>query len=167
MSDRFYTSITAIVLVICGATGFVNADERAPQGVADRIEKPLRIAPRPGNDRNSEGDFIQLHDGRLMLVYTKFVGKSDHATAELVARYSTDQGKTWTSDDVAIVAASIEQIGLHYYFAKCFWQNSNWSSNQVLPSSTVGSLLRPPPYATHGMPSSRALSRNMIAAQGG
>jgi hypothetical protein len=112
MSDRFYTSITAIVLVICGATGFVNADERAPQGVADGIEKPLRIAPRPGNDRNSEGDFIQLHDGRLMLVYTKFVGKSDHATAELVARYSTDQGKTWTSDDVAIVARAEGQANL-------------------------------------------------------
>lgn len=94
--------VTAIV--VCFAIGITNADVRAPQGVAAGIEKPLRIAPRPGNGRNSEGDVIRLKDGRLMLVYTKFVGKSDHATAELVARYSADEGQTWTRDDVPVVA---------------------------------------------------------------
>jgi len=84
MSVRFDNSLTAIAMAICFATVIANADDRAPTGVAAGVEKPLRIAPRPGNGRNSEGDFIRLKDGRLMLIYTKFVGKSDHATAELV-----------------------------------------------------------------------------------
>lgn len=32
---------------------------RSPRGVPEGVEKPLRIAPRPGNGRNSEGDFIK------------------------------------------------------------------------------------------------------------
>ncbi len=105
-------SLTAIAMATCFVAGFTDADDRAPQGVAAGIEKPLRIAPRPGNGRNSEGDFIQLKDGRLMLIYTKFVGKSDHATAELVSRYSADQGLTWSSDDVQVVAREEGQANL-------------------------------------------------------
>ncbi|MCS7465869.1 glycoside hydrolase [Stieleria sp. ICT_E10.1] len=81
-----------------------GTEQRPPQGVAPGIEKPLLIAPRPGNGRNSEGDFIQLKDGRLLLVYSKFTGTGDHAPAELVGRYSSDGGETWGSDDVPIIA---------------------------------------------------------------
>lgn len=103
MRIKFPAIFTVLAVLVCFAAVNTSADERLPQGVPEGIEKPLRISPRPRNDRNSEGDFLQLKDGRLMLVYTKFVGGSDHATAELVARYSTDQGQTWTVDDVPIV----------------------------------------------------------------
>jgi Neuraminidase (sialidase) len=62
------------------------------------------LPPRPGNPRNSEGDFIALKDGRLLFVYTYFTGGgSDHAAAHLAGRFSKDGGRTWTSDDVTIV----------------------------------------------------------------
>ncbi|WP_417746409.1 sialidase family protein [Rosistilla oblonga] len=94
---------SAISLTCCESL-LAQADAPVPQGVAAGVEKPMRISPRPGNDRNSEGDFIRLQDGRLMLIYTKFVGRSDHAEAELVARYSDDEGKTWTQDDESAIA---------------------------------------------------------------
>ncbi|MCD0462612.1 sialidase family protein [Roseiconus lacunae] len=81
-----------------------SVSQRVPQGVAAGIKKPLRIAPRPGNGRNSEGDFIRLNDGRLLLVYTKFIGTGDHAPAELVARHSSDGGMTWSEDDVPVIS---------------------------------------------------------------
>ena len=57
----------------------------------------LRLAPSAANPRNSEGDFIQLADGRLLFVYTRFSsGGSDHDQADLVSRVSSDQGLTWS-----------------------------------------------------------------------
>ena len=57
------------------------------------------------NPRNSEGDFIELKDGRILFVYSRFMGGSgsDHAPAQLVGRYSNDEGITWTNDDQVIV----------------------------------------------------------------
>ncbi|MGC1276124.1 MAG: sialidase family protein [Planctomycetaceae bacterium] len=68
------------------------------------VEKNRLLPPSPGNPRNSEGDFIELKDGRVLFVYTHFTGGgSDHATASLVARSSSDGGKTWTAEDVPIL----------------------------------------------------------------
>ncbi|MBI3465818.1 MAG: exo-alpha-sialidase [Planctomycetes bacterium] len=70
----------------------------------DIISRPLRLVPAEGNPRNSEGDFIQLKDGRLMFVYTHFLGGgSDHDRARLAARYSSDDGATWTAQDQVIL----------------------------------------------------------------
>ena len=97
--------VVMIVLVGAAATAEANDLNRAPQGVPEGIEKPLRISPGPANARNSEGDFIQLKDGRLMLIYTKFVGSKshDHATADLMARYSSDEGRSWTAEDEPVL----------------------------------------------------------------
>ncbi len=71
------------------------------------VEKNRLLAPGPGNARNSEGDFIQLKDGRVLFIYTKFTGGgSDHAAGHLAGRYSSDGGKSWTSEDVVIVPQS-------------------------------------------------------------
>ena len=83
-----------------------------PTGVAAGVEKPMRIAPRPGNGRNSEGDFIQLKDGRLLLIYTRFIGTGDHAAAELVSRVSSDGGKSWSATDVPVVERSKQDANL-------------------------------------------------------
>ena len=67
-------------------------------------EITLRLEPKQGNPRNSEGDFIRLKDGRILFIYTHFTGGSgDHASAYLAGRYSNDGGKTWTKKDVIIL----------------------------------------------------------------
>ncbi len=68
------------------------------------VEKIRLLPPGPGNPRNSEGDFIQLKDGRILFIYSHFTGGgSDHAAAHLAARYSDDGGKTWSDEDAVIV----------------------------------------------------------------
>ena len=70
----------------------------------DPIHRNVLLPPKPENPRNSEGDFIELKDGRVMFVYTHFTGgTSDHATAYLAARFSADDGMTWSADDVTVV----------------------------------------------------------------
>ncbi len=65
----------------------------------------LRLESGLDNPRNSEGDFITLKDGRLLFVFTRYTGSSDNdnANAYLAGRYSSDQGKSWTTDDKKIV----------------------------------------------------------------
>lgn len=64
----------------------------------------LLLPPSDANPRNSEGDFIQLKDGRILFVYTHFTGGAgDHATAHLAGRFSADGGETWDAEDTVIV----------------------------------------------------------------
>lgn len=64
----------------------------------------LDLPPGSGNPRNSEGAFIALRDGRLLLVYTHFTGSaSDEGTAHLAGRYSQDGGRTWDAKDTLIL----------------------------------------------------------------
>ena len=63
----------------------------------------LVLEPGTGNPRNSEGDIIELQDGRLCLVYTRFTGGAgDHAAADLAMRVSRDNGRTWSDDEVVV-----------------------------------------------------------------
>ncbi|MDM8006752.1 MAG: sialidase family protein [Phycisphaerae bacterium] len=63
----------------------------------------LIIEPTKEHPRHSEGDVIELKDGRLCLVYSRFSGASDdHAAAEIVMRTSADAGKTWSDDRVLV-----------------------------------------------------------------
>lgn len=65
----------------------------------------LELPPRDGNPRNSEGAFVALDDARLMYVYTHFIGAAhDDAEALLAGRFSEDRGRTWSGDDVTVVA---------------------------------------------------------------
>jgi len=71
------------------------------------VEKNRLLPPRAGNARNSEGDFVQLKDGRVLFVYTHFTGGgSDHAAGHLAGRFSSDGGRTWTEDDIVVVPQS-------------------------------------------------------------
>ena len=49
------------------------------------------------NPRNTEGDIVELADGRLLLVWSDFYGGEmpDHAPARISAMISDDQGRTW------------------------------------------------------------------------
>ena len=72
---------------------------------APGVKRTLDLPPGPGNPRNSEGAFLPLRDGRIMFAYSRYCGesKSDHATAEIAARYSRDNGTTWSGKDEIIV----------------------------------------------------------------
>jgi predicted neuraminidase len=86
---------------------FVNFSCNEKNSVPVKIEKEitLRLEPKDGNPRNSEGDFIRLKDGRILFVYTHFTGgEGDHATAYLAGRVSSDFGKTWTDKDILVLS---------------------------------------------------------------
>lgn len=104
--------IFAASIAIGLASLLAHAQDRPPQGVPAGVEKPLLIAPRADNGRNSEGDFIQLKDGRLLLIYTKFIGTDDHAPADLAGRYSSDGGQTWESQDVPVLTRGLGDANL-------------------------------------------------------
>ena len=62
------------------------------------------LPPGPDNPRNSEGDFIQLKDGRILFIYTHFTGSNDdNGAAHLASRVSADGGKTWSDKDELVV----------------------------------------------------------------
>lgn len=76
--------------------------------LAAAAEAPVTInllPPGPGNPRNTEGDFVRLKDGRILFVYSRFSsdGPADSGSATLVARYSSDGGRTWTAQDEKVV----------------------------------------------------------------
>lgn len=50
-----------------------------------------------GNPRNSEGAFLQLANGEIIFIYSKFKGNdaADHATSDLVLLRSLDGGETF------------------------------------------------------------------------
>ena len=71
--------------------------------VGGEMQSLLVIEPGPGNPRNSEGDIIELKDGRLCLIYSRFTGGSDDdAAADLAMRVSQDAGKTWSNDKIVV-----------------------------------------------------------------
>jgi hypothetical protein len=72
--------------------------------VQDESLAVMELPPSDENPRNSEGDFVQLTDGRILFVYTHFTGSgSDFGAAHLASRMSDDQGASWSEEDVVIV----------------------------------------------------------------
>ncbi|NHE59864.1 sialidase family protein [Cyclobacterium plantarum] len=99
--------ITALIAYGCGGNEVKDqtAMENINEKVDDGIQRNLVLNPGDNNPRNSEGDFIQLNDGRILFVYSHYYGESssDHATAYLAGRYSSDKGESWTEADVEIL----------------------------------------------------------------
>ncbi len=96
-----FRGLTIIGLSLFATDRFVTqyavAEESGP-----RIA--LELAPSESNPRNSEGDFIRLSDDRILLVYTHFTGGGgDNASAHLASRVSSDEGKTWSSEDALVL----------------------------------------------------------------
>jgi NCAIR mutase (PurE)-related protein len=66
-------------------------------------ETLLVIEPTAEQPRNSEGDIVELKDGRLCLVYTRYTGGTrDHSPADLAMRTSSDDGRTWSGDRILV-----------------------------------------------------------------
>lgn len=92
-------------IVFCTAVLLLSSSCHPESSKLLTSEITLELNPSDDNPRNSEGDLITLKDGTIMLVYSKYSGdsSSDHAPASLAARYSSDQGITWTESDEIIV----------------------------------------------------------------
>ncbi len=71
---------------------------------ADQPRVVLDLLPNARCVRHSEGSFMSLTDGRLLFAYTRF-GASSHDDSEacLAARWSTDGGLTWSTEDDILV----------------------------------------------------------------
>ncbi|QDU79283.1 Sialidase precursor [Polystyrenella longa] len=96
ISTCFFSSSLALLCLITFAL--------ATPVAADPIERIELLPPSADNPRNSEGDFIQLKDGRLLFIYTHYTdGAADNSTAYLASRTSTDGGATWTDESVEVL----------------------------------------------------------------
>jgi sialidase-1 len=100
LPERIAIITIGLLMFVC--TGCNKVGHKSPDAGK---EISLRLEPGPNNPRNSEGDFIALKDGRILFIYSHYFGNSggDHDPAYLAGRYSSDGGKTWTSEDVKIV----------------------------------------------------------------
>jgi hypothetical protein len=75
------------------------------------VSQNLALAPGVNNPRNSEGDFINLKDGRILFVYSHFTGGShDAAASHLASRMSFDGGQTWSDHDETVVDTGADGI---------------------------------------------------------
>lgn len=83
----------AMVVLLSGMTSSAHAEMRPL----------LVIEPSEEYPRHSEGDIVELKDGRLCLIYTRFSGGSgDHASADLVMHTSADRGDTWSDPEIVV-----------------------------------------------------------------
>lgn len=71
------------------------------------VSEPITVAhSTPSCPRKSEGDVVELADGRLLLVYMEFFGDgSDLAQTRLVAQESDDGGMSWSGYRVLVETA--------------------------------------------------------------
>ena len=66
------------------------------------VTKLIDLPPSPGNPRNSEGAFLQLKDGRIAFLYSRYAGSSsdDHAYAEIAVIFY--DGESWTAPRILV-----------------------------------------------------------------
>jgi len=103
-----YLAAVTFAIALCawsdGAEKAAGRPGRVDSAEDDGVERIRLLPPGPNNPRNSEGDFIELKDGRVLFVYSHFYGGGgDHSAAHLAGRYSSDGGLTWTEKDVIVV----------------------------------------------------------------
>ena len=109
----WFSVCAALVMVLALAGGVAAAEKVAmPKATAGKIV--LELPPVPGNPRNSEGAFAELGDGKILFVYSHFLGSSgsDHAKARLAARVSADGGETWSDDTFVAIPREDEAMNV-------------------------------------------------------
>lgn len=99
--------VAASVIIGCQSkteTSEKNIANRDKVFVEQGKEIVFRVEANDENGRNSEGDFVELNDGRILYIYSHFKSDGhDHDPAFLAGRYSSDRGKTWTGKPEVIV----------------------------------------------------------------
>ena len=69
-----------------------------------RTQVLLSLDPVPGNARNSEGDFLRLRDGSIIIIYTQYTTDEygDSTPTRIVSRVSRDNGESWSDYRVVL-----------------------------------------------------------------
>jgi sialidase-1 len=86
--------LLSILLFVCIPFVFLNFCKTPISCIAADFRTVVCPASE-NNPRNSEGDIIELKDGTLLLAWSKFAGRDDHANAVIAAKTSADGGKNW------------------------------------------------------------------------
>ena len=88
----------AIRTMLLAAIGLAWAAVPAPA-----METLLVLRASKDFPRISEGDLVELPDGRLCVVYSRFTGGGgDESAADLAAQTSADGGKTWSPPRIVV-----------------------------------------------------------------
>ncbi len=96
-------AVTVLTVTVLNSTA-PNSTALGDEGTILSRTIALQLPPTQSNPRNSEGDFVQLKDGRVLFVYTHFTGGGgDHSSAHLAGRFSSDGGKSWDPADTRIL----------------------------------------------------------------
>lgn len=92
------SSMQRLCLLIVGSLFVQQSVLAQPDATGERIETIVTVSASTEKwPRKSEGDVIELQDGRLFLVSMEFGGDgSDFAKTRFVAHESRDVGRTWT-----------------------------------------------------------------------
>ena len=134
----------SFMLCVCLTLSFVVKIQA--QNVAEP-KVTLRLIPGDNNPRNSEGDFVKLDDGKIMFIYSHFIGDSpsDFRMSHLAARYSSDGGESWTSEDEIVVenegamnVMSVSLLRLQNGNIALFYARKN-SINDCIPYMRISS----------------------------
>lgn len=104
-------AITFALSLFITIPSLLAADATQTDTVPPKVLQNLVLAPSPANPRNSEGDFINLKDGRILFVYTHFTGGVHDAPASyLASRVSSDGGKSWSDRDETVIDAKVHGV---------------------------------------------------------
>jgi hypothetical protein len=132
--------LTLTLLVLCSLLANCrNSPEKFPNMESHVTAEPgsivLQLEPHDGVFRSSEGAFLTLRSGRVLLYYSQFTGGyADSARAEIVSRFSDDGGRTWSPDDRPVVtndtgwnvmSVSLLRIAPHRVALMYLLKNSN------------------------------------------
>jgi sialidase-1 len=102
------TAIVSILGILLGLPLTAEAQSPAATSPPGGTKSIVTVsASTPDLPRKSEGDVVELEDGRLLLVSMEFGGDgNDFATTRLVAHESADGGRTWGGRRVVTETAS-------------------------------------------------------------
>lgn len=71
------------------------------------------LAPNDMNRRNSEGDFIELGDGRIAYAYTRYRdGMEDGCQADIAVIFSSDGGESFSREKIIISPEDCDAINI-------------------------------------------------------
>lgn len=96
---------------------FVNNQFKFRDSVRWGIDTTTITAYSTNNKRNDATSIIRLSDGRLLLAYSAFQSASgDNDSANIVTKYSDDNGKTWQGLDTAVHNTGLTSFIPSLYF---------------------------------------------------
>ena len=148
---RSLMQIAFLLMLVPGLAEQVPAQQPADASEAPSkkniLFEDIHVAkwPRlPHGYRTAMGDMLQQQDGRLLLSYVRevYTPISDDHGPELVARYSSDQGKTWGKE--FILVPKPRPLSRYFYCHPSFLRLDN---GDVLLSYIYSSLS--PPWYGH------------------